>query len=155
MRRALNNAEERLSPWERRHLACGTQASSLQSFKCFLRSLRPAQRQLHATSRRVMIDLSRWTLVEGHCDLGAESCLHFHRNFGREKTKRAVDVRAKLSSLLADFADICETPNLKPARVGEHRPLPADEVVQTAARFDHFNAGPEPKVICVAKDYSG
>ncbi|HEV2904318.1 MAG TPA: tRNA guanosine(34) transglycosylase Tgt, partial [Pyrinomonadaceae bacterium] len=86
-----------------------------------LRSLRPTQRQLHAAPGRVMIDLSRWALVEGHGDLGAERGLHFHRNFGREKTKRPVDVRAKLSSLFGDFANFCETPNLKASRVGEHR----------------------------------
>src|SRR5688572_15695445 len=123
--------------------------------KRLLRSLRPTQRQIHAASGRVMIDLSRWTLVERHGDLGPERGLHFHRDFGREKTKRTVDVRAKLSSRLGDFADFCETPNLKAARVGEHRALPADEVVQAAAGFDHFNAGPQPKVIRVAQDYPG
>ena len=44
---------------------------------------------------------------------------------------------------------------MKPARVGEHRALPADELVQSAAGFDHFNAGPQPKMISVAKDYPG
>ena len=75
--------------------------------------------------------------------------------FRARENKAAVDVRAKLSSLFGDSADFCETQNLKPARVGQHRALPADELVQTAAGSDHLNAGPQPKVIRVAEYYPG
>src|SRR4051812_26847935 len=61
-------------------------------------------------------------------------------------------MRAKLRSFFSDLAQCAQTPNLKSARVSEHRSFPANEFMQSAARFDGVDSGSQPQVIRVAED---
>src|SRR2546426_12378582 len=90
--------------------------------------------------------------IKSHCDLSAQRGLDVHRNFRRQKTKRAIDMRTKLRSLFSDLAQRSQTPNLKPAGICKHRALPANELVQASARLDRFNPGTQPKMISVSEN---
>ena len=61
-------------------------------------------------------------------------------------------MRTKFSALLGDLAQLAETPNLKAARVCQHRAIPADEFMQSSGSFDYLNTRPQPKVIGVPKN---
>src|SRR3954468_6318141 len=99
-----------------------------------LRSFRPAQSEFHTRPRDIMTCLARRALIKSHRNLSAERRLDFHRNLWRQKTERAVDVRTKLSAFFRDLSQCTQTPHLKSAGVGKHRAIPADGLVQTAAR---------------------
>jgi len=62
----------------------------------------------------------------------SERDLNFHRFFGREKVLRAVDVRAEGGTFVADFSQAAQAENLEAARIGEDRPRPGHEAMQSA-----------------------
>jgi len=67
----------------------------------------------------------------------------------------AVNMRAKLRSLLAKLAVGGERKHLKAAAVGQYRPLPAVEAVQPARLFDNVKAGTQVEVVSIAEDNLG
>ena len=92
------------------------------------------------------------TFVESHHDVGADGALDIHDSLGGEEVSRAVDVRAEVGALFGEFALSRQGKDLKAAAVGEDRPLPAVELVETAGATDYFGAGPQVEVIGVAQD---
>ena len=52
----------------------------------------------------------------------------------------AIQRRLEAHPLLGDFAQLRETENLEATGVGENRPLPVHEAVQTAVRLDDLRA---------------
>ena len=61
-------------------------------------------------------------------------------------------MRSKLDTFFIDLSNFREAKNLESARVGQYCAVPANEFVQTTARFNHVNARTQPKVIGVAED---
>ena len=53
--------------------------------------------------------------VEGHGDVRAESDLHVHGMFRREKMAAAVEVRPEAYALVGDLAQLAQAEDLKPA----------------------------------------
>src|ERR1043166_1737048 len=63
-------------------------------------------------------------------------------------------MRSKLCAFFRDFSQRPQTPDLKTTRVRQHRAVPPDEFMQSAACLDYVNAGPQPKVIGIAENDS-
>src|SRR3712207_4058819 len=118
MRRALHDAEERLTPAQRLfstrarlptssdsyalilERASRVRALALKLVEASARASRPARGQFHGLARRLVRGLTRRALVEGHHDVRPERRLHLHRAFRREEELLAVYVRAELYALL-------------------------------------------------------
>src|SRR5579862_1797307 len=119
--------------------------------KILLASLRPAQRQLHRSSRPFS---RRWILgafIKGHHYVRSETDLNLHRLFRAKKMSRPVEMRTKRYAFFRDFAQIGQAENLKPARIGKNRPIPTHEPVQTAHLSDGLDSGPQIKVVGIAE----
>ena len=116
-----------------------------------LRALRPAQRALGrgAHARRIagLARVRPHALVEHHRHVGAERLLHRHHALGREHAPAPVDGRGERHSLLVDAHLVGERGHLEAAAVGEPRPAPAREAVQSAELRHHVLAGPLVEVI--------
>ena len=59
---------------------------------------------------------------------------------------------AEACPLFGNFRQVLQAENLETATVGENRPLPVHEPVQTAETADKFMTGPEIEVVGVAED---
>lgn len=57
--------------------------------------------------------------------------------------------------MLLDPAQVTQRPDLETAGVGQDRPVPAHELVQTAQFFDDVCAGAQHQVVGVAEDNAG
>ena len=94
--------------------------------------------------------------VELHDDVGPKLVgLDFDGALGGEPMARAVDVALEGDALLAQAADLGERHHLEAAGVGEDRPVPAHEAVQSAEPRHPFGARPQHQVIGVAEDDLG
>ena len=61
-------------------------------------------------------------------------------------------MRAEFDAVRFDFPDFGEAENLEAAAVGEDRPFPIHEPVQSAGGADDVESGPDVEVISVAED---
>jgi hypothetical protein len=111
----------------------------------------PAQGQLE---RALGVDPRgrvRQALVERMDDVGAERLLDLDRDLGRKKMRRAVDGRTELDAGLGDFSELREAEHLEAAGVGEDRPVPAHEAMQSAELAHQAVPRPEKQVIGVGE----
>ena len=118
-----------------------------------LRTLSPAQRQLHRHTGDVFVSRVRRAFVEDHHDIGTEIALNLHRLFRAHEHFRAVDRRGKGHALLLDLAHGTEAEHLEAAGVGQDRALPLHEIVQVAVLLDHLGARTQPQVKGVTQDH--
>ncbi len=89
------------------------------------------------------------TVVECHCDVGAECFLHVGRDFRCQALGAAVDVRPEGHSIFGYLPEVGEGEDLEPAGVGQDWPLPLHEAVQSAEPGDPFVPGAEEEVVGV------
>jgi len=68
---------------------------------------------------------------------------------------RAVDVRAEGDAVVVDLVDRGEREHLEPAGVGEDRPIPRGELVESTGQADHLEARAQVEVIRIAEDDPG
>ena len=94
-------------------------------------------------------------LVEHHHDVAAERELDVDGRFGREHVRVAVQMRLEQHALFGDLAQAVETEDLKAAGIGEDRPRPGHELVQSAELADGLVPGPQIQMIGVAQDDLG
>src|SRR3990170_418802 len=94
-------------------------------------------------------------MVEGHRDIAAQLPLDFHGALRRERAGGSIDVALELHSMFADAAQSLKREHLEATRVGQHRPVPGGEPVQTTHLLDHRLTGPEVQMVSVAQDYLG
>ncbi len=119
-------------------------------------------------------DVKRHALVEHERDVGPERRLHFHRRLRRHEAAGAVEIRAEGDAVLADREDRSRTwrgvsgrpvaglrrapldlvgdrpvphgEDLAAAGIGDHRPVPRHEAVQSAQPSDQVVAGRQEEV---------
>jgi hypothetical protein len=60
--------------------------------------------------------------------------------------------RSEGHALFGDLAQMRQTPDLKAARVGQDRSIPAHEIVQTAMQLDDFQIWSQPEVKSISQD---
>ena len=65
---------------------------------------------------------------------------------------RPVDVRTETAPFLGDFTALGQRKDLKTAAIGQYRPLPPAETVQTAGPFEDFGARPQVQVIGIPQN---
>ena len=58
----------------------------------------------------------------------------------------------KMRALFRDLANLRERENLVTAAVGQDRPVPVHEAMQSAEMPNHFHSGPNEKVIGVSEN---
>ena len=105
-------------------------------------TLRPARRHLRAL-RCVIVFARIWNaFIERHRDIASECRLSFHGNLRRNERSRPIDVILKFDAVLRDFAQFRERKNLKPAAVGQNRPIPIHELVQAAKMLNRIEPRP-------------
>ena len=92
-------------------------------------------------------------VIEHHRHVAAERLLDGHRPLGRKGHQSAVDVRPEDRFLLGHFDQMGEAIELEAAAVGQDRPFPAHEAVQSAQGGNHLFAGPQREMVGVAQDH--
>jgi len=120
-------------------------------FEVLLAALGPTQGQLHRSPRSLDVGWILGAFIESHDDVGPETDLNLHRFFGAKKVRGAVEVRAKCHAFFAHLAQLGEAENLKPAGVGQDRPIPGHETVQAAHLPNRLNAWPQIKVVSISQ----
>src|SRR5437763_1065665 len=91
-------------------------------------------------------------IISSNCGVASERSLDFHRDLRRNKCGRSVDVILKLNALLGNFSQLRQRKNLVTAAVGQNRPVPGHEFVETAEMFDHLNPRPDEEMISVSQN---
>ena len=74
----------------------------------------------------------RRAIVKYHRDVGAQNSLNCHGFLRSQEKEGAVQVRAKLNSMLLDFADRRQAEHLEAAAVGQDGRGPINEPMQAA-----------------------
>ncbi|MNJ59262.1 hypothetical protein D3C77_549360 [compost metagenome] len=118
-----------------------------------LRTLSPAQRQLHGDARDVFVGRVRGAFVEDHHHIGAQVTLHLHRLFRAHEHLGTIDRRGEGHALFLDLAHGTQAEHLEATGVGEDRTLPLHEVVQVAVGLDHLGTRAQPQVEGVTEDH--
>src|SRR5439155_6317199 len=115
---------------------------------------RPEARAADGLGELGVWDACRRTDVEAHRDVGPELRLDRGCELGREASRLAVVDRAEGDAVVVDPEQrVAQGEDLEAAGVGEDRPVPACECVQTAKLRDDILAGPEVEVVGVAEDH--
>ena len=70
----------------------------------------------------------------------------------REQMRVAVEMRAEQHALFGDLAQAVQTEDLESAGIGEDRPRPGHELVQSAEPADGFVPGTQIEMIGVAEN---
>jgi hypothetical protein len=94
-------------------------------------------------------------VIELHDHVGAEVAFDGHHRFGSELALRAIDVAAELDALFSDSPERLQGEDLKTARVGEDRAIPAHERVEAAHLRDQVIARAQVEVVGVREDHLG
>ena len=110
---------------------------------------RPAVRALHGGAHGGLLGRRVDAHVEHHHDVRPDRRLHLDRRLGREEVEAAVDVAAKARAALVDGAVARQREDLIAARVGEHGPRPAHELVDAADAPEQLGPRPQQQVIGV------
>ena len=113
----------------------------------------PAQAALARVARDALLALPRNDVIELHDHVGAEVALDLHHALRRERVLRAVDVAAKLDAVLAHGAQPLEREDLKATGVGEDRPIPSHEPMQSAEIANQLVARPQVQMIRVGENH--
>src|SRR5215471_8132245 len=104
----------------------------LMRIEVIFAALGPTQRQIHGLSRTRLISRVFCALIESHDDVSPQRDLYLDRTLGSKEMRRAIKMRAKIYSFLADLPQITQAEHLKSTGVGKQRPLPAHEFVESA-----------------------
>ena len=88
-------------------------------------------------------------------DVRAQGLLDLDRDLRRQEVGGAIDGGAELGAGLRDLPELGEAEDLKSARVGEDRAVPAHEAVQPAELLHDVVARPEKEMIGVGEDDLG
>ena len=72
--------------------------------------------------------------------------LHADGGFRVQVDLAAIDRRLKADALLGNLAQLAQAPDLKTARIGQNRSLPATEVMQVTVGLHHLGARPQHQV---------
>ena len=115
----------------------------------------PPNRPFHGHPRDVAWRRRRNALVEHHRDIGAELGLNVGRPLGSQQVRRTVEMRSKLGAVFGDAPALGQAEHLIAAAVGQDRPVPPDEAMQTAGASDERVARSEIQVVGVAEDDLG
>ena len=94
----------------------------------------PIMRAEHGLANEVFVGRI-YGLIESHVDIGADSPLGLHGDFGVHADFVAVDVRLKSDAVVVDFG-IGEGKHLETARISKSWAVPAGEFGETAGFFD-------------------
>ena len=116
----------------------------------------PGQPLERAPVRRLGLlasDAPRCALVERHHDIGSQRPLDVHHSLGCEEMTGPVDVAPEDHTVVPDLVAVCEREDLVAARVGEDRPIPAHEFVDSAQLLDQFMPRTQVKVVGVGEDH--
>ena len=100
----------------------------------------PFERQGQRVRRLLDGARVRCAFVEGHDDVGADFALGLHHGFGCEFVARAVQMAMEFHALFGNVAQLLEAPDLESAAVGEHRAVPAHELLHAAHLGHKFRA---------------
>ena len=93
------------------------------------------------------------TFVEGHRHIGAERFLNLDHALGRQVMQRAVQVGLERHAVVRHLAERRQTEYLVAPAIGQDRPRPSHEPVQTAQFRDQLMARPEIEMVGVAEDH--
>ncbi len=118
-------------------------------------ALGPAHGHLHACRNFVARSVGARTFVESHDDIAAQQALDLHAPFGREHVFGPVDMAAEFDALLRKLAEVGQAHHLVPSAIGQDRPLPVHECMQSAQLRNPFGTGPQHQVIGVAENDVG
>ena len=135
---ALHDREERL-----RRGWCARRGCAAPSGACA-----PSRR---AWSPRRSVDVDAH--VEHHHDVRADGRLHLDGSLGRQHVHLLVDVALEARALLRDGAVAGQREDLVAARVGQHGPRPAHELVDAAELAKRLRARAQHQVIGVAEHH--
>src|SRR5215471_8307248 len=113
---------------------------------------RPRQRPLHGPVGIEMAGRIGQAVVQNHDDVGAKRSLNVHRDLGTEEVTASVQMRLKTNPVLADVSQGTEAEDLVSATVGQNRPIPTHEPVQTSKPRHGFVAWPQKEVVRVAEE---
>src|SRR5947207_14859062 len=90
--------------------------------------------------------------MECHGNVAAERCLNFHGDLRRNERARSIDVILKFDTVLCDLTQLRQRENLVPAAIGQDRPIPIHEIMQTPNMFDHVESRTEDWSVRVARN---
>ena len=111
----------------------------------------PGQGSLHRSFGFEVAGGIGQAIIQNHHDVGAESRLNVDCNLRTEEMSAAVQVRLESHAVFADVAQRAQAENLISAAVGQDRPIPSHESMQSAESCDRFVSRPQEKVIGIAK----
>src|SRR5690606_41396177 len=97
-----------------------------------------AHRQLPPSGKLVSWAIRSRTFVERHDNVGPQKTLNLHRTLGREHVLRSVEMTAELHPVFAKLTELGQAHDLITAAIGEDRPIPIHELVQSAKASDAF-----------------
>ena len=124
---------------------------AVETVELGLAASEPARRAvdgvLDVLARRRVFD----ALIKRHGDIRAEIGLDAHALLRTHEDFAAVDVRMEGHALLLDLAQRRKRENLKSARVGQHRAVPAHELVQTAHLTNDLIARANVKMVGIGQ----
>ena len=92
------------------------------------------------------------TFIEHHRDIRAKPRLNVDGALGRELMPRAVEMRLEFGTLFGDDSALGETKDLEAAAVGQQRPVPADESMESAPSCDQFVAGTQKQMVGIPEN---
>src|SRR5579864_6757652 len=124
----------------------------LMRLKVVLAASCPPQSKLHGLSRARLIRRMLRAFIKGHDDVPAQGDLNLDGTLGSEYVRRAVKMRSERYPFLTDLPQFAQAEHLKPARIGENRPLPGAEFVQSPQSAHQFMPRTQVKMVRVAQD---
>src|SRR5215475_2814320 len=113
---------------------------------------RLGQRLFHGLVGIEMVGRISQAVVQNHDDVGAKRSLYIHRDLWTEKVTTSVQVRLKTNPVVADVSQRTETEDLVSAAVGQNRPIPTHESVQSSKLRHGFVARSQKEVVRVAEE---
>ena len=104
---------------------------------------RPPMRDPHRLPRRRLRCGRGNTLVEHHHDVAPNRLLRFHTHLRTEQNRLPIQITLKNRALLPHHPRMRQRKNLEPARIRQHRALPAHETVNAARAPKHLRPRPQ------------
>ena len=118
----------------------------------FLAASCPSCRQLHGGSDIVILGRIGGAFIEAHDDVAAERFLDPDRLLRCNEVGRSVQMGAEANPLLADFPQVAEAEDLKPAAVGQDRPVPVHEPMEPSQPADQLMSRAQVKMVGIGQD---
>src|SRR5579859_2071042 len=110
----------------------------LMGFKIFFGPPGPAQRHLHGLTAAFAPGGMLGAFIESHNDVAAEGNLNFNGALRGKQVRGAIEMRAEIDAVFADFAQFIQAEDLKAARVSKKSAVPAHEAMQSAEPANQF-----------------